>query len=457
MREPRYVSAGEGLMSPLLLGPLSCIIALVIAGCGGDSAEDSGADGQQPNDAATQDNAESGALDGPLVYVSGIGLFSIDATTGAGEEFPFSDVEDAAINVEPAVDGDNAYVLTYTTIPGESYSHTVYLSRVQRSTGNDERFSQLGVDREDDEAEELWEYPELVVAAGDVWVIKELFGAPGSEVILRVDGTTGEVVSTLPRPRARGMSSDGDRIYLWSEAGIDMLDPTTESFDTLIPNGAAIGELLAENVDLNRTLITESGMAPTRDDIEFLARTPLDSRSLGTARGSTQTPLHFLAYRDGALWLTWDVTSGTHAGETALAEAILRLDIDSRRIDGIAPTVEFGEHFLDGEITNGHGDFAWYEGAIWVIDPQSNGAVMRIEPSTLTAEIAHEPCGGGDFICSDADAVVFNRTDPDSLWLRFARSVDEGGGSSGGEIFIQELDASGQLVQEIPVKQLLDR
>jgi len=49
--------------------------------------------------------------------------------------------------------------------------------------------------------------------------------------------------------------------------------------------------------------------------------------------------------------------------------------------------------------------------------------VLRIEAGGGAVDVAYEPCGE-EFICADRDDVLFNRTDPERLWIEFTRFED---------------------------------
>ena len=435
---------------------LATVFLAALVACGGD--DDAGEDDADstPGETATAsgDGGTEGAIEGPLVFVSGAGLYAVDPATGGGRRIEPSDVEGISIGTPPAVAGSAAYVLTFTTVEGQQNSHDGFVTRIDRATGEDAVLVEVGRDRESDTAEDLYEFPEIVATDDAVWVVKQRFGDAGRE-ILRVDPVSGELVATIERARADGFATDGGRLYAFTGEGLEALDPATNAFEPLLPAGTRLAEAAAPNLDLSAIFATEDGSALSADDLEFALRAGIDGSSAGKGRGALGGILYSLAYGDGAIWFGWSAVFSTIDGVSYVGQAILRYDLASGLVDGAVPLSGFGEHFLEGNtVSNSIGDIHWHADALWVVSPQSNGAVLRIDPATLEAEVAYEPCGS-EFICSDADDVLFNRTDPDRIWIEYTRLVDQGGGSRSGEIFLEQLDsATGARVLEVPFSQI---
>ena len=426
-------------------------LALMLAACGGDSdGGQSSPTAQMGDDEATPTTDADGAaaIDGPLVFISGLGLYAVAADSGDGRALEFRDVEGAALRPNPVVADGRAYVFTFDTIEGQENAHNGYLSRLDLATGDDTRFVEVGFDRETDTAEELFQYEEIVVAAGDLWVVKQQFGEGGSELLLRFDGVTGELLERIAAPGIAGIVTDGERLYAFTAAGLEALDPSTGRFETLLAAGTDLEELLAPGIDLKPAFASEDRSAPPARVVALAA---IDSSAVGRGQREVAT----LAYGEGGLWFGWHQNFSTTGGERFLAEALMRFDIVSGRIDRVVATVELGTRFLDDStISNGHGDIVWHAGALWVVDPQSNGAVLRIEAASGSVAVAYEPCGE-EFICEDRDDVLFNRTDPERLWIELTRFEDQGDGSRVGMIFLERLDSTtGALVLQVPFAQI---
>ena len=437
------------------IGPslVFAVLALSFAACGGGEGDEgspsptAAAAGEQAT--ATPESGGGAAIDGPLVFVSGAGLYAVDAASGDGSALEFRDVEGESLRPVPAVADGVAYVFTFAKIEGQENAHNGYLSRLDLATGDDVRFAGVGFDRETDLAEELFEYEEIVVLLGDIWIVKQQFSEGGSEVLLRFDGETGELIDEIPAPGIAGIVTDEKRLFAFTHAGLEAFDSGTGTFDTLIAHGTDLDELLAPGVDLAAAFRSEGGTTPTERIIELAG---IDASAVG--RG--QRDVRGLVVGDVALWFGWNQNFATAEGENLLAEALLRFDLASGQIDRIVPTVQFGTRFLgDNTISNGLGDMVWHAGALWVVSPQSNGAILRVDPPTGEVEIAYLPCGADEFICDDRDDVLFNRTDSERLWIELTRFVDQGDGSRIGMIFLERLDsATGALALQVPFSQI---
>lgn len=437
------------------------VASLFLAACSSSGSDDGtgtetpatstpdGATSTSPDATAPADDQDP--INGPLVFVSGLGLFAVDRADGSAHKYAFTGVEGAAINVEPSLRNGFAYVLTFATIEDQSFSHSVHISRVNLADGTDELLAEIGFDRETDDSTVLFQYPELAVTTTDLWVIKEQFGSSEPAELIQLDAESGEVKQRIAVERPGNLMAGEDSVHLWTSSGLGVVDPKTGEIEILLEAGTTLEEIIGDGVDAAAAFVTESADPLTGDDLAFALRSSIDGSSVGASLGSSGNPLRYMAMGEGAVWINWNALSGTFSGETVLGEGVLRFNLESRRVDAIIPTAQFGDHFLGGNsVSNGGGDLTWSSDALWLSDPQSNGAILRVDPSTLIAELVYEPCEA-DIDCSDQDDVLFNRTDPEGLWVEFARLEDQGDGNSSGELFLVELDsADGQLEQEIP-------
>ena len=101
-------------------------LALMLAACGGDSdGGQSSPTAQMGDDEATPTTDADGAaaIDGPLVFISGLGLYAVAADSGDGRALEFRDVEGAALRPNPVVADGRAYVFTFDTIEGQENAH----------------------------------------------------------------------------------------------------------------------------------------------------------------------------------------------------------------------------------------------------------------------------------------------------------------------------------------------
>jgi hypothetical protein len=425
----------------------------LLAACGGDEDSGSGDRASTAAPTSTQTAApQSGrAIDGPLVFVSGSGLYAVDRETGKGTRIDFPGVDGAAIEPAPAVSGDAAFVLTYRRIEGQGFSHTVQLARIDLGSGEVRELAEVGVDRERDDSAELTEYRELVAAAGDLWLVTNRFGSTG-RTIARYDGTTGELKATVETESAQGWVTDGQQLFVFSAAGLQALDPATNELRTLLASGTRLAEAATADLDLGSLFKTRSGNALPGDDLAFVTGSAARIDA-STVRGGGAS----LAAGHGEIWMAWS-TFGIQArsGESVLGQGLLRFDLASERVTAVVPLVGFGDHFLEGtSVSSSIGDLAFHGHVLWVTSPQSNGAVIRVDPQLLTASVVYEPCAG-EFVCNEPGHVQFNRTDAGMLWLKFARLVDRGGGSRSGSVYLAGLDpASGRLVTEVPFEEIV--
>jgi hypothetical protein len=428
--------------------------ALLLAACGGGEGD---AEGQRPppgqtSGASASPSAPAGrAIDGPLVFVSGLGLFAVDRESGRGTRIDVPGVDGIAIEPPPAVADGAAFVVTYKRLEGQSFSHSVRIARIDLATGEVRELAEVGVDRERDDSSGLTEYRELVAAAGDAWLVSNAFGS-STRTITRFDGTTGERKAAVEAEGGRGWVTDGQRLFVFSNAGLQALDPATGELSTLLASGTRLREATVTGLDLAPLFKTRSGNALSSEDIEFV--TGSAARLDGSTVRGGGVPL---AAGHGEVWMAWS-TFGiqTRSGENVLGQGLLRFDLASERITAVVPLVGFGEHFLEGNsVSSSVGDLAFQGHVLWATSPQSNGTVLRVDPQLLTATVVYEPCAG-DFICNDADDVLFIRTDDQAVWLRFTRLVDMGGGSRSGKVFLAGLDpASGRLLVEAPFEEIV--
>lgn len=376
---------------------------------------------------------------GPLVAVSGFGLFAVDPATGQGTTLKFSGVEGVDIRSRPAVADGVAYVLTYDTLPGQSYSQTVYLSTLDLATGIDRRVATLGVTRQSDTSPTLTEYDSLTVADGSVWVRRGTFGSRDRDLVA-YDTVTGAEERVVPVDMADNLISDGSRLYFYADATLKAMDSTTGAVTDLASQFPYVAALDAD-VALGDFVITRSG-------------NPLSPEDAGRLPDLLSLRLGAMAWGDGNLWVLASGSAGTVSGDLALAELVLRIDAATGVVTSMVPTTGSGAYFTGpNEISLGDEAIAYADGSAWVVDRQANGALLRIDPTTRSVTITYEPCAS-DQRCDNG---VFNVTDPDGLWLQLTRfGAASAAGTSSGPISIERIDTvSGTLVRSVSVADLL--
>ena len=85
------------------------------ASCGGSSDDGRGAKATQPSATVAVDSVEtpsgndSEPLNGPLVYISAVGLFSVDRESGDAFQINFADDLTPVIEVRPRISGSDAF------------------------------------------------------------------------------------------------------------------------------------------------------------------------------------------------------------------------------------------------------------------------------------------------------------------------------------------------------------
>ena len=395
-------------------------------------------------DSGDDGSSGGGAIDGPLAYISPLGFYDTD-----GNAIELDGVDGATIGVEPAVADGVAYVMSFAAKEGQSFSNNAYVSSIDLDSGDTAVVAEIGFDRETDDATEVFEFPELTVVGGDVYVIREIFANRESTTLLRVNISSGKVVSETSWPGATGLTTDGTRIWAWGNAGLDVFDPSSETVTTLYENGTQFAEAAGTGVDLEPLVTTRSGDPLPADDFEAYTSTrSLNAGSVGALSGSIGNPPRFLLYGEGHLWVNYTAFGyNTAGGESVLTQAILRMDPDTAEITGVVGLGGAENYLEENSVTTLIGDKTFAGGALYVIDVQANGAILRIDAETLAADQVAEPCTS-EFDCGEDD--TFNRTEEGALWVTMTRSQDLGGGSSGGTIFLIELDPdTGAIIGEV--------
>jgi hypothetical protein len=411
---------------------------------GGVSAgDDGGSTGGDDGGSTGGDGAVSaGALEGPVIIVSGLGAYGVSPDAAEGTLLEFADVDGVSVGTEPVTDGEGTYVVTFRTLAGESFAAEAFVGRVDIATGETSTVARIGVDRESDEAEELTEYGPMVAVDGDVWVYARVFGEPTGELVrLSADSVDGPVASvTLSRPRT--LHTDGDMIYVWTDSGLTMIDPATGSASVVVPTGVVIAEAVPD-IDLGSLVISRSGVAPAAEDLDFVARSlAVDGGSVnGTTLG------------DGVFWTSIDGVLSTSAGDTVLAEALVGFDVTDGTVTAVIPTIGDGDYFFDeNSVDVGDSEIAAFDGAVWVVDRQNNGALLRVDPASGEVVVTYEPCAA-PLECEDTSFIL---TDPDALWLDVIRYEVTGERSRSGEIWVERIDTgTGAVVAAASVQSLI--
>ena len=199
-------------------------VMIVAASCGGGSDDDdrsgstetaadpdspdvdqdsSDGGGQEDGDGErVEDDAGGDMVEGALVSLLSpdFGLYALERGTGDHRELSIDGVGFTDRKTQPLLAGDAAYTLTLTTLEGQSFSNFVGVARFELATGEGEgeEIVQLGIDRTDDESEDLTTYDFVGVDATSVWVRSgPFFGDPAETTYTRYDIASGSEIGTL--------------------------------------------------------------------------------------------------------------------------------------------------------------------------------------------------------------------------------------------------------------------
>lgn len=404
---------------------------------GGDTGDAGGDTGNDGDDSASTGSA----VEGPVYLVSGLGAIAVSPDGSDAEQITFADVDGVSIGTEPVTDGEGAYVVVFRTLEGQSFAAEAFVGRIDLATGETSIVGRLGVDRESDEADELTEYGPMVAIDGDVWVYAQVFGETTGELLrLGADQPDGPVDSlTLSRPA--DLHTDGQRIYAWTSSGLLVVDPATGATEVLVTDGVALTDLVPD-VDVTPLIVTRSGaalddeaLAVVADNVSFFS---------GSIDGT--------ALVDGTFWVTVGEILQT-SPETVLFEAAVGFDVDDGSVSSIVGTVGDGTYFVDESTVDvGDGAVAGFDGALWIVDRQANGRVLRVDPAAGTAEPVHDPCEAP----IECEQNRFVLTDPDALWLEVTRYERTDESSRVGSIHLERIDpVTGEVVASASVESLI--
>jgi hypothetical protein len=427
------------------------IVAEVLTGaCGGGNDEDAvrgssavasadttlaPAQATSPVDAGSSGEA-GGAIDGPLVLVSGAGLWTVDPNTGEGRPLTFDGVEGVAVGTDPALGEGAAYVFTYDTVDGQSFSQTVHVGAVDLATGATRTVVTVGTTRTADTDQNLVEFDALAATGSTVWVRTGAFGERERELIA-YESSTGAEVRRVAVDAAEHLTSDGTALYFYADGNLVRLDPATGTDASLIEQFPSFTDI-ADPAQLADLAVTRSGAPVPADEQAATAD------FLGLRLGP-------LVAGGGSLWVLASGSASTTGGDLVVADVVLQLDPATGSVQGVVPLTGFGDTFTgENEISIGDESLVWVGDSLWVADRQTNGAVLRVASGGAT--LAFTPCTP-DVRCDNAR---FDHTDPDGLWLHYTRLAPTGDGSSSGPLVLDQLDpGTGSLIRSTTISELI--
>ncbi|HEC10548.1 MAG TPA: hypothetical protein ENI86_13455 [Acidimicrobiales bacterium] len=464
---------------------LGLALALLAAACGGsggssaDSAEDAGGS-QDAGSASTAETASATApVEGLVVVLNSFGdsLFEVNPSTGEHRALTMDGAEFVDRQNQPVVAGGRAWMITGTLLEGQSYSSTVGLGRLDLATGEGRQIAELGVDRENDEAQDLNIYE--IVGADDtsVWVKVQKFGEDSSQSIYRrYDAETGDLLGEIDElvyeyesdtatctagitePR---ILPDGTFMALvgtfpavvdtetgeitptvpWCEANDDAFDPYRLS-SVLTPE------------EMADWAITESGEPVPAEELD----------SMFGFGDITPSGGKWVIDGDRHAWWVFAGIRGYRDGEDsgkAIIGGVVEFDLDSNQLVEIYPLGEYAGRWLPDDDTFDVATlsdvYLAYSGdRLWIMDGTEDGPLIGLDPATGTVE-AHQLVKGEGVDVTEAEILAF---DADGLWLEVNRAVvtenEDGSRSRLGELSLVRIQGTtGAVVVDVPEREIL--
>jgi len=434
-------------MRPQLSAALT-ILVVVTAACGGG---DSGNATSAPDDpggtsskeasenSSAQDSGavEGGQINGPIVSLLSpdLGLYAIDRMTAEVRELTMDGVEFTSRREQPILIGESAFILTATTIEGQSYSHEVGIGKIDLATGEGVEFVQLGTDRETDEDTDSADF-ELIGGAGmTVWVTRGSFAEPDEVTYLSFDSSTGAAGSDFKSLPYEVTTDDGttctgsvrDEIVLsdGTLAGLSngwpaTLDAMTGEIEPLVEwcgfdAEINLSDLLAPE-EVNEYAVTETGDPIPLDRAPDVLRIVEPKVSNGT-----------YVEGDGSLW--WIFSSfGVHwdsESPSASLGGIVEFDLATNSILNIWPlgddtvTYETEDEGIASVSNLSQADLRFLDGRLWIMDLRDDAPLRVLDPAAGT--LASFDIARGDDV--DFTTATLVNSDPESIWLDVSRST----------------------------------
>jgi hypothetical protein len=450
---------------------------IVVASCGGGSDDDDGSrsdvTGVEPDSSVADsedDNGddsggseedsseEGGAVEGALVSLLSFefGLYALERGTGEYRELSIDGVGFTDRETQPLLAGDAAYTLTLTTLEGQSFSHEVGVARFELATGEGTEILQLGIDRTDDESEDLTTYEVVGADATSVWVRSgPFFGDPAENTYTRYDIASGSVTATLTgltyeEASDSGTCSDAVRDPIITPGG----DFVALSFGWPVgvdTGSGAVSPLVVSCLDEAPTLLSLVGADAAGEF--FVPRNPgsLSPETVELLAGSVEPTVANGTFveGDGSLWWVFNSNVAALDGDqqiSTVAGGVVEFDLDSQTISNVWPLGDAAASWLDDAetlqvSTLSQADLRYLDGSLWIMDWREDAPLRRIDTGTGELTEIVIPLGEG----FDLLETRMISNDPEAIWLdvtrRMVTSDDEGGRSTSGEGFIDQIDA----------------
>ena len=416
------------------------VAAVVFAACGGDdAATDSSPSASDTTDEATGDTSadqpepepqDGGPIEGALVSVLSFdfGLWALDPAGGDSVALTVPDTGYSE-RLAPALtspDGSRAYMVVYTQVDGQSFTHRVGLGEIDLATGSGRLVAELGQDRSDDEATDYTTWELLGVADDTVWLVRD----DGMDTVLAVDPATDTVVEAVaPSDQiVRYPAVVGDVLYAHVNGQIVALGAA--GWEPVIDLNDLAPDAAFDVASINDFAVTRSGQPLTADFadsiLSFFEPAP-------TAAG-------MVAMGDLLYW-QFNTNQGQADGETAILGGFVEFDPATAtvlRSWPIGPSV--GVFLEENRLeTSSLGTWHVADGVVWFADARDNGDLLRLDPATGVTAFDIAPLEGADYT-----RIELIPNDPDGVWLLVEdwtiTNEDESGRSASGETRFQLMD-----------------
>ena len=457
---------------------------IAVASCGGGdsgNSEDGTDDTVAPADEGTTDDGsvqastESQPINGPIVSLLSpdLGLYAIDRTTNEVRDLTMDGVDFTDRQTQPILIGDSAYMLTATTIDGQTAANEVGIGKVDLATGEGVEIVQLGAERQSDEDPDLIVFELVGGANGTIWATRGPF-AESDVTYLSFDSSTGAAgveFKSLPYEvtaddgtmctgdiRDEIILSDG-RIAGLSNGWPTILDPTTGEIEPLVewcgfndePN---LSDLL-EPDDINDYAITETGEPIPLEKAPDLLEIVEPRVAIGA-----------YVEGDGSLWWIFNPLGLQYQDgdefTSAVMTGIIEFDLATNSIINVWPLVDNTITFEvdDGGTTSvsslTQAGLRFLNGRLWIMDLREDAPLRVFDPAT--GEVTAIDIRKGDGV--DFTTATLVSSDPDSIWLEVTQSTvtsDDGESrSSQGVKFLDQVDpATMTFVSSIEVSSII--
>ncbi len=434
---------------------LFVVFALVVAACGGGSADPPGATNGEVDSATTgSESSESTASEvpvtGALVSVTAIdlGFYELDRESGKVAPITAAEVEFVDRTQEPVVSGSVGYTIGYSLIAGQSFSSAVSLVRVDLDGGVGTVVAELGQNRANDDDVDLVEWQLVGSSPTVVWLTEAMFGS-GELTFIAFDPTSGAETarfSVAEEPLFDPIVV-GDGLVAQQSGSIVRVDESGSttallSFESGGPT--AIPTLFPSVADQAEFIVVAGGGTPTDEAIE---RAMSFQSSNPSSKWTTDSE---------SLWWVFSELTTLTTGETAAITGVMRYNLATDAVTAW-PLGDFAEEFGDDNTVSSMSqpDLMVRNGTLWIVDIRDDGSIYRLDPES--GSIDAYPMVAGDSV--DFVRLEAVTTDPEAVWVKTTRfmitSEDASGTTSVGEVYFERVDEeSGTVTVSVPALDL---